>query len=263
MKRRSINRRQALQLMASGAAGTAGTVFLASCAAPDDPGGGATAGGGDDAPVVQAFDLPAKQVYPFELPALPYDHDALQAAIDTETMQIHHGKHHQGYTNKLNAALEGQADLHDKTIVDLLSKLNELPESIRSGVRNAGGGYLNHALFWPAMSPNGGGAPSGALAGKIDEAFGSYDGFKQQFGAAAKSVFGSGWAWLVSDRQGALSIRSTANQDTPFSNGMIPLLGLDVWEHAYYLRYQNKRGDYIANFFNVIDWGFVGGQYGA
>lgn len=188
-----------------------------------------------------------------ECPPLPYPYDALEPHIDTRTMQIHHDKHHQGYVNKLNAALEGHADLQDKTVEELLSDLDALPESIRTAVRNNGGGHANHSLFWPSMSPDGGGEPDGALAQAINTAFGSFDAFKEQFSKAAATRFGSGWAWLCVGG-GSLQVMSTPNQDSPLSQGLTPILGLDVWEHAYYLNYQNRRPDYIAAFWNVVNW---------
>ncbi len=190
----------------------------------------------------------------FTLPDLPYPHDALEPTIDTRTMQIHHGKHHQGYTSKLNAALEGHPDLQQHSIEDLLRTINSVPESIRTAVRNNGGGYANHSLFWRVMSPEGGGTPGGALASAIDTAFGSLDAFKEAFGKAATGQFGSGWAWLVVDGDGALHVYGTANQDSPYMKGHTPILGLDVWEHAYYLHYQNRRGDYVSNWWNVVNW---------
>jgi Fe-Mn family superoxide dismutase len=190
----------------------------------------------------------------FELPALPYSHDALEPHIDTRTMQIHHGKHHNGYTNNLNAALEGHGELAAKSVEDILRDLGRVPESIRNAVRNNGGGYANHSLFWKVMSPNGGGLPSGDLASAIDGAFGSLDGSKAAFSKAAGTRFGSGWAWLVVNGSGDLEIYSTANQDSPYMQGHTPILGLDVWEHAYYLNYQNRRPDYIAAFWNVVNW---------
>lgn len=196
----------------------------------------------------------------FELPALPYAHDALEPYIDTQTMQIHHGKHHNGYTNKLNAAIEG-TDLASKGIEDILTGL----DMSNTAVRNNGGGYFNHSLFWEVMSPDGGGAPSGALATAINEAFGSYDGFKEKFSAAAKTRFGSGWAWLCVHSGGKVEVCSSPNQDNPLMPGVgcggYPILGLDVWEHAYYLNYQNKRPDYVAAFFNVINWNKVSELY--
>jgi Fe-Mn family superoxide dismutase len=190
----------------------------------------------------------------FELPALPYSHDALEPHIDTRTMQIHHGKHHNGYTNNLNAALEGHGELAAKSVEDILRDLGRVPESIRNAVRNNGGGYANHSLFWKVMSPNGGGLPSGDLASAIDGAFGSLDGSKAAFSKAAGTRFGSGRAWLVVNGSGDLEIYSTANQDSPYMQGHTPILGLDVWEHAYYLNYQNRRPDYIAAFWNVVNW---------
>ena len=199
----------------------------------------------------------------FELPALPYAHDALEPHVDTKTMQIHHGKHHAGYTKKLNAALEGHSDLAGKSIEALLSDLDALPESIRGAVRNNGGGYANHCLFWEVMSPQGGGTPSGALGSAIDAAFGSFEDFKAKFKAAAGTRFGSGWGWLSVDASGALVIESTPNQDSPISHGNTPILGVDVWEHAYYLNYQNRRPDYLEAFFQVIDWNKVAANYSA
>ena len=187
-----------------------------------------------------------------ELPQLPYDFTALEPHIDARTMEIHHDKHHAGYVKKLNAALEG-TDLAEKDVDELLKDLSAVPEDKRTAVRNNGGGHSNHRLFWTILSPNGGGAPKGALADAIDSSFGSFDTFKEQFNAAAATRFGSGWAWLVV-ADGKLEVMSTANQDSPLSVGKTPILGLDVWEHAYYLNYQNKRPDYIAAFWNVVNW---------
>ena len=197
----------------------------------------------------------------FELPPLPYAEDALEPHIDARTMGIHHGKHHAGYTSNLNAAIEG-TDLAGQSIEDILANLDSAPEGIRTAVRNNGGGYANHSLFWSIMSPDGGGEPQGALADAINSAFGSFAEFQSAFSAAAAGRFGSGWAWLVAEG-GAVSIASTPNQDTPLMEGKTPILGLDVWEHAYYLNYQNRRLDYIAAFFNVIDWGKVAERYAA
>ena len=195
---------------------------------------------------------------PHQLPELPYAHDALEPHVDTATMQIHHGKHHQAYVNNLNAAIAGHEDLQQKSAAELVANLDALPEGIRAAVRNNGGGHVNHSMFWTCMSPSGGGAPSGALAEKIDQAFGSFDAFKEQFGKAAATRFGSGWAWLCVGADGGLSVTSTANQDNPISGGgSTPILGLDVWEHAYYLNYQNRRPDYVAAFWNVVDWDAV------
>lgn len=199
----------------------------------------------------------------FTLPDLPYAHDALEPHVDTKTMQIHHGKHHQGYVNKLNAALEGHGDLQGKSIEDLLKGFASLPDAVKGGVQNNGGGHANHSLFWSVMSPNGGGAPDGALGSAITSTFGSFDAFKEKFSAAAGSRFGSGWAWLVVNSQGNLEVYSTANQDSPYMKGDTPILGLDVWEHAYYLNYQNRRPDYVSAFWNVVNWDQVGANYAA
>lgn len=196
----------------------------------------------------------------FQLPDLNYGFDSLEPHIDAKTMQIHHGKHHAGYTSNLNAAIEG-TDLEGKSIEHILSSL----DLSNSAVRNNGGGYYNHCLFWEIMSPNGGGSPSGNLLSAIEKAFGSFDDFKADFSKAAATRFGSGWAWLCAHSDGSLEICSTANQDNPIMNGIgcggSPILGLDVWEHAYYLNYQNRRPDYINGFFNVIDWAKVEQKY--
>jgi superoxide dismutase, Fe-Mn family len=192
--------------------------------------------------------------YPFELPELPYAADALEPHIDARTMEIHHGKHHQAYTSNLNAALEKHGDLHGRSAEELVRDLDSLPEEIRTAVRNNGGGYLNHNLFWEIMGPGGGGRPSGELAQAIDRAFGSFDAFKEAFAKAATGRFGSGWAWLVLSGEKGLEITSTPNQDTPVMEGRTPILGLDVWEHAYYLNYQNRRPDYITAWWNVVNW---------
>lgn len=198
----------------------------------------------------------------FELPNLAYAYDALEPHIDARTMEIHHTKHHNGYTTKLNGAVEG-TDLAGQSIEDILKNL----DMNNGAVRNNGGGYFNHNLFWDVMSPNGGGSPSGSIAEAIDSAFGSFDGFKEAFAAAAATRFGSGWAWLCVHPGGKLEVCSTANQDNPLMPGVgcegYPILGLDVWEHAYYLNYQNRRPDYINAFFNVIDWSKVGAAYEA
>ncbi len=194
------------------------------------------------------------------LPDLPFAHDALAPHIDARTMEIHHGKHHAGYVAKLNAALEGHADLAAKPVGDLLRGMDSVPEGIRGAVRNNGGGHANHALFWSVLSPKGGGNPSGELAAAIESAFGSLDGFKEAFSNAAATRFGSGWAWLVVSG-GKLKVYSTANQDSPLMQGDTPVLGLDVWEHAYYLNYQNRRPDYISAFWNVVDWNAVAANY--
>lgn len=197
----------------------------------------------------------------FELPPLPYPEDALEPHIDARTMSIHHDKHHAAYTNNLNAALEGHSDLADMDIEDLLANLDSVPESISTAVRNNGGGYANHNLFWNVMSPNGGGEPTGDLADAINEAFGSFSAFKEAFNKAASTRFGSGWAWLYVDDDGELAVGSTPNQDSPLMDGHTPILGLDVWEHAYYLNYQNRRPDYISAWWNVVDWDAVAENY--
>ncbi|MDH5605282.1 MAG: superoxide dismutase [Anaerolineae bacterium] len=197
----------------------------------------------------------------FELPALPYAHDALEPHIDARTMEIHHGKHHNGYTTNLNAALEKHPELSGKSAEDLLSDLNSVPEDIRTAVRNNGGGFVNHSLFWSVMSPDGGGEPSGDLAAAINAAFGDFASFKDAFSKAGATRFGSGWAWLCKKSDGSLVVTSTPNQDTPISEGLTPILGLDVWEHAYYLHYQNRRPDYIAAFWNVVNWAEVASRF--
>lgn len=199
----------------------------------------------------------------FELPSLPYAYDALEPHIDARTMEIHHTKHHQAYIDKANAALEGHSDLQGKSIEELLADLNALPESIRGAIRNNGGGHANHSLFWTIMAPGAGGAPQDKLSTAIDAAFGSFDKFKEQFAAAGATRFGSGWAWLVRKSDGGLAVMSTANQDSPISEGVTPILGLDVWEHAYYLNYQNRRPDYISAFWNVVNWQEVAKRFDA
>lgn len=196
----------------------------------------------------------------YELPELPYAYDALEPHIDKETMNIHHTKHHNTYITNVNAALEGHDDLSSKSIEELISDLNAVPEDIRTAVRNNGGGHANHSLFWQLLTPNGTGAPSGALAEAIDSKFGSFDEFKTKFENAGKTRFGSGWAWLTVSN-GELEVTSTPNQDSPLMDGKTPILGVDVWEHAYYLKYQNKRPDYLAAFWNVVNWDEVSKRY--
>jgi Fe-Mn family superoxide dismutase len=188
------------------------------------------------------------------LPDLPYPHDALEPYIDSRTMQIHHGKHHQAYIDKLNAALEGHPELQQKSVEDLLRDIKSVPEAIRTTVRNNGGGHANHSLFWPLLSPNGGGEPGGEVAEAINGAFGSFATFKEKFAAAAVGQFGSGWAWLGLTQDGSLHVHGTPNQDSPLMEGHRPILGLDVWEHAYYLKYQNKRAEYVDAWWNVVNW---------
>ncbi len=198
----------------------------------------------------------------YELPDLPYAHDALEPHIDARTMEIHHGKHHQAYINNVNGALEGNEELAGKSVEDLVSDLDSVPEDIRGAVRNNGGGHANHSLFWSVMGPGKGGEPTGELGAAIDATFGGFDAFKEAFAAAGMTRFGSGWAWLVVDGD-SLAVTSTANQDSPLMEGKTPLLGLDVWEHAYFLNYQNRRPDYIGAFWNVVDWDAVAARFSA
>jgi Fe-Mn family superoxide dismutase len=190
----------------------------------------------------------------FTVPDLPYPFNALEPHIDAKTMEIHHDKHHGTYVAKLNAALEKAPSFQGRQIEEILRSLDSVPAEVRTAVRNHGGGHLNHSLFWKMLSPKGGGKPSGALATAIDKGFGSFDAFKEQFGNAAVNLFGSGWAWLCADSTGKLVVAGLPNQDSPVSQGLKPLLGIDVWEHAYYLKYQNRRPDYIAAFWNVVSW---------
>ncbi|OZI17228.1 superoxide dismutase [Bordetella genomosp. 7] len=200
---------------------------------------------------------------PYTLPELPYAYDALEPHIDSQTMEIHYTKHHQTYINNLNAALEGAGLPTDQPIDDLMRRLDTLPESVRGPVRNNGGGHANHSLFWTVMSPQGGGQPGGALSAALDAELGGMDAFRDAFTKAALTRFGSGWAWLSVTPQGKLMVESTPNQDSPLMHGNTPILGLDVWEHAYYLKYQNRRPDYIAAFFNVVHWDEVARRYDA
>ena len=194
----------------------------------------------------------------FTLPDLPYDFNALEPYIDARTMEIHHGKHHQAYIDNLNKALEKAPTLQGKTIEQIVGDLNSAPEEVRTAIRNHGGGHYNHSLFWKAMSPSGGGRPTGELLGKIDASFGSFEAFKEKFSQAAIRRFGSGWGWLSLNGNGGLVVHSTPNQDTPLMEGFKPILGIDVWEHAYYLLYQNRRPEYVSSFWNVINWEQVG-----
>jgi superoxide dismutase, Fe-Mn family len=199
---------------------------------------------------------------PHTLPPLPYDVAALEPHIDAQTMQIHHGKHHQAYVNNLNAALDKHPELHDKSLEDLLKGINSVPEDIRTAVRNNAGGHHNHSLFWTIMGPKAGGEPTGKLADAITKQLGGFAKFKETFAGAGTTRFGSGWAWLLAGG-GKLEIISTANQDSPLMDGKNPILGLDVWEHAYYLKYQNRRPDYIAAWWNVVNWGAVAQRFDA
>ena len=196
----------------------------------------------------------------YELPSLNYAYDALEPHIDARTMEIHHSKHHAAYVANLNKALEGQDALQEKSLEELLRDIDSVPDSIRTAVRNHGGGHANHSLFWTVMSPSGGGRPEGDLAAAIDEAFGGFDAFKQRFNAAAGGQFGSGWAWLVVS-DGQLEVLALPNQDSPHMLGKTPILGVDVWEHAYYLNYQNRRPDYLAAWWNLIDWAAVADRF--
>ena len=194
-----------------------------------------------------------------EVPPLPYDYAALEPYIDTETMHLHHDKHHQAYVNNLNAAIEKHPDLGKHSAEDLLRNLNSVPEDVRTTIRNNGGGHVNHSMFWTIMKPKGGGAPTGPIAEQITKYFGSFDDFKKQFNDAATKQFGSGWGWLIWD--GKLKIVTSANQDSPLSQGHFPILGNDVWEHAYYLKYQNVRADYVKAYFTVLNWDYVSGKF--
>ena len=198
-----------------------------------------------------------------ELPPLPYPFDALEPHIDARTMEIHHDKHHGTYVTNLNNALANHPDLQSKSAEELIKNLNAVPEAIRTAVRNNGGGHVNHSMFWKQLKPGGGSQPGGALLQAINTTFGSLDAFKEQFNKAGLGRFGSGWAWLVVDNSGKLSITSTANQDNPISEGLTPLLGCDVWEHAYYLKYQNRRADYLGAFWNVVNWDDVATRFAA
>ena len=236
-----MTRRQALKTAAVASAACATFSSIRVCAEPAESTAAAPGG-------------------PFKVPPLPYALDALEPYIDARTMEIHHDKHHAAYVTNLNKAVAEFPDLGNKKIEDLVKDLNAVPEKIRTAVRNQGGGHYNHTLFWQMMKKGGGSGPKGELSGAIDKAFGSFSGFKDKFTDAATKVFGSGWAWLVMDSSG-LTIAPTPNQDTPLSQGKQPLLGIDVWEHAYYLKYQNRRPEYIAAWFNVINWDFVAERY--
>jgi superoxide dismutase, Fe-Mn family len=190
----------------------------------------------------------------FELPPLPYDFSALEPTIDAQTMQLHHGKHHQAYVNNLNAALETHPELQKKSAEELISNLNAVPEQIRAAVRNNGGGHVNHSMFWKIMTPKGGGNPTDAVGDAIQQTFGSFNDFQTKFNEAGTKQFGSGWAWLARGRDGKLQILSTPNQDNPLAQGLFPIMGNDVWEHAYYLKYQNRRPDYLKAWWSVVNW---------
>jgi len=196
----------------------------------------------------------------FEVPSLPYDYNALEPYIDTQTMQVHHDKHHAAYVTNLNNAVNN-TDLASKNVDDILRHISDVPQNIRTAVQNNAGGHSNHSMFWAIMKPNGGGEPTGALANAIQQAFGSFDQFKAAFNDAGVKRFGSGWTWLVLDQNGKLSVMSTANQDSPLMNGLYPVMGNDVWEHAYYLKYQNRRPDYLAAWWNVVNWDEIARRY--
>ena len=198
---------------------------------------------------------------PFELPALPYDYTALEPYIDEQTMHLHHDKHHQTYVTNLNNALQVQSQFENMPIEDLVRRINEVPENIRTAVRNNGGGHVNHTMFWEIMTPGGAKEPTGDLASAINQTFGSFDAFKTQFNDAGTKRFGSGWAWLVVAQGGAVQVLSTANQDSPLTDGQYPVMGNDVWEHAYYLKYQNRRPEYLAAWWNVVNWDEVAKRY--
>ena len=212
------------------------------------------------APMVTLAQAPAAKG-PFTLPALPYAFDALEPHIDAKTMEIHHDRHHAAYVNNLNNALVAHPDWSSKTIAQLMSQLQSAPEAVRTAIRNNGGGHANHTFFWSVMKKDGGGKPSGELASAIDKKFGSLDAFKDQLTKAALGVFGSGWAWLSKDASGALQIEGTPNQDNPWMQGRSPVVGIDVWEHAYYLKHQNKRADYITAWWNVVNWDYASEQF--
>ncbi|OZH55711.1 superoxide dismutase [Hydrocoleum sp. CS-953] len=248
----NINRRNLLILLGT----TLGVITLDGCQIPPD----------NSSASVTPSTLPndtklAEKSGVFELTPLPYQYDALEPYIDKETMQFHHGKHYAGYIKKLNGAIANYPELKDKSAEDLLRGLNGLPNDIRTAVQNNGGGYVNHKMFWEIMSPNGGGEPQGKIATAIDESFGNFDSFKDKFNASGGSRFGSGWVWLVLGEDGKLKVISTANQDSPFLTGDYPIMGNDVWEHAYYLRYQNRRGDYLKAWWNVVNWPEVNRRY--
>jgi len=241
------SRRDALRLMLAGAAGAAILPAFSSVALAEPRVSGITPMG----------------TYPFQLPELGYAYDALEPHIDARTMEVHHLRHHGAFTNGLNAALENHPRLHGMPLEAMLRSIGSLPAEIQTQVRNMGGGYYNHALFWENMRPGGSTLPEGSLAYAIDQQFGSFDTFKQRFDALARGVFGSGWAWLVKDADGGVALLSTPNQDAPLMQGVTPILALDVWEHAYYLKYQNRRPEYITAFWNVVNWDVCSARFEA
>jgi Fe-Mn family superoxide dismutase len=250
----SINRRTALLQM--GAIASA-TLIAETMRAEGFPNGQAAAP--TTAPTAPATP-PAAPTGPFKLPPLPYAYDALEPSFDAETMHLHHDKHHQAYVNNLNIAVAAHPELAGKTVWELVESLNTLPESARTAVRNNGGGHANHSFWWPTLG-KGGEAPTGELAKAIDKKFGSFTSFQDKLTAASMSVFGSGWAWLVKLPDGTLAIETTANQDSPYAQGHKPVLAVDVWEHAYYLKYQNRRAEYVKAFFNVVNWDYVSAAF--
>ncbi len=249
-----MTRRDALRSLAL----TSGALIVAN-SLPKSARDAAAQGG---APVAAPAAPPAA-TGPFTLPALPYAYDALEPFLDAQTMQIHHDKHHQAYVNNLNKAVVGHADLSAMSVEDLLRGLDKIPADVRTAVRNQGGGHANHSLLWTSLKKDAAGSPKGGLAAGIDKAFGSFTAFQDKFNAAAMSVFGSGWAWLTWDKVAGLAIETSPNQDSPLSAGRLPLLGIDVWEHAYYLKYQNRRIEYVAAFAKAVDWDAISARAGA
>lgn len=247
---RNVNRRQFLASCAAVAAGAAALPFFAG-GSEGDPIQPVSSPGQSKSPHIKSLE---ERTMAYQLPALPYAADALEPYIDKTTMEIHHGKHHAAYINNVNKALESHPALAAKPVEQLLREIATVPDSIRQAVINNGGGHANHTLFWQLMAPNAGGAPTGAIAEAITGAFGGFEAFKEKFNAAAISRFGSGWAWLALDASGKLQLYSTANQDSPLLQGHTPILGLDVWEHAYYLKYQNRRPEYVAAWWSVVNW---------
>lgn len=246
-----MDRRQALK-----------TLSLGAVAAPLVPGAAfALADAASPGKAIGQTAIPAVPAGPFVLPPLGYAFDALEPHFDAATMQLHHDKHHAAYVNNLNKAVAGRKEVEGWTVERLVRDLAQVPEDIRTAVRNHGGGHVNHSLFWTSLRTAGGKRPAGELAGAIDQAFGSFDAFRAKFDGAAAGVFGSGWAWLVTDAQGALQVLATPNQDSPLTQGLTPLLGLDVWEHAYYLKFQNRRPEYVAAFHSLADWDVVSARY--
>ncbi|MGB3511846.1 MAG: superoxide dismutase [Microcoleaceae cyanobacterium] len=248
----TINRRNFLVLLSA----TVGSMTLGACEASGDNSSSSVT------PSTPETDTEvAQNTGVFQLTALPYEYDALEPYIDGKTMQFHHDKHYAGYISKLNAAIAKYPELKDKSAEDLLGNLNTVPEDIRTAVRNNGGGYLNHKMFWEIMTPNGGGEAQGNIANAIQESFSSFDNFKEQFNQAGLGRFGSGWAWLILNKDGKLEITNTPNQDSPFLAGNYPIMGNDVWEHAYYLKYQNRRADYLNAWWNVVNWPEINRRY--